>query len=104
MKFSSYLYFMPFLFVYTPILMPNGFNTSVLFAWFTSFFSTIPFAASVTGYLHGDLKFFQRILLLLASVLLLFPGPLTDGGGILLTVLTVLPNYLKKRSPAVQAS
>jgi TRAP-type uncharacterized transport system fused permease subunit len=95
---------MPFLFVYTPILMPNGFNASVLFAWFTSFFSTIPFAAAITGYLYGDLKPLQRLLLLLASILLLFPGPLTDGGGILLTILTALPNYRKMRSEAVQAS
>ncbi len=102
MKFSAYLYFMPFLFVYTPILMPDGFNSHVLFTWCTAFISTIPFAASITGYFFGDLKFFQRILLFVASFLLLFPGIYTDGGGLLLTILTVLPNYLRNRSGGIQ--
>jgi TRAP transporter 4TM/12TM fusion protein len=102
MKFSSYLYLMPFLFVYTPILMPHGFNASVLLAWIISFLSTIPFAACIAGYFYGDLKLWQRGLLLLATILLLFPGPVTDGGGILLAILGVLPNYLKKRSEAAQ--
>ncbi len=86
MKFSAYLYLMPFLFVYTPILMPEGFKMEVLLSWMTAFTSTIPFAAAITGYLWGELKIAARTALLLACLLLLTFGWVTDGIGLLLII------------------
>jgi len=97
MRFSAYLYVMPFLFVYTPMLMPNGFTFHVLVSWITSFLSTFPFAAAVTGYFWGELGLFSRVLLLGSTFLLLSFGLLTDGLGILLIAIVVLVQFLKRR-------
>jgi len=96
MKFSAYLYLMPFMFVYSPILMIDGFSSKVLFSWLSAFASTIPFAAAITGHFWGRLNILQRIILLLSCLLLLRPGLLTDGTGVLLFAIVVIYQYLKK--------
>jgi len=84
MRFSAYLYLMPFLFVYTPILMPGGFSSDVLSSWLTCFLSTFPFAAAVTGYCFGGLHFVSRGILFVSCLLLLHSGMLTNVIGLLL--------------------
>jgi len=84
MRFSAYLYVMPFLFVYTPILMPDGFSAAVLYSWLSCFISTFPFAAAVTGYFLGNLHFASRIILFGAMVLLLHFGMVTNIIGLVL--------------------
>jgi TRAP transporter 4TM/12TM fusion protein len=95
MRFSAYMYIMPFTFVYTPMLMLKGFSFDVVLTWATNFLSTIPFAAGMTGYFFGPLNFFQRSTLIVASVLLIIPGIFTDGIGILLMVGIGLFRYLQ---------
>ncbi len=105
MKFSAYLYVMPFLFVYTPMLMIDGFSSEVLFSWISAFMSTIPFAAAITGYLAGRLNLVQRITLFASCILLLHFGMVTNGIGLLLIAAVGIPQYLKKlaldRKPAM---
>src|SRR5690606_41133479 len=78
MRFSAYLYVMPFMFVYSPILMPNGFNAEVLYCWLILFASVFPFAAGAMGYLFGPLNPLQRALLIAAACLLVFPSGVSD--------------------------
>lgn len=100
MRFSAYMYIMPFTFVYTPILMIGGFSFHVVLTWATNFLSTIPFAAGMTGYFFGQLNLLQRFILVLTSLLLLVPGFFTDGIGLLLMVAIWLSQYLKKKKTA----
>ncbi|SLN41963.1 TRAP transporter permease [Oceanibacterium hippocampi] len=88
MRFSSYLYIMPFMFVYTPILMPEGFNMDVLYTWVILFFSAIPFAAGVSGYFLAPLNWPGRILLIVGAFLLMFPYTAIDllGGSMIAAV------------------
>jgi len=102
MRFSAYLYVMPFLFVYTPILMPDGFSSAVLFCWLSAFFSTIPFAAALTGYLFGRLRLLQRIMLLASCLLLLHFGMITNGIGLLLIAAVGISQYMKNRRIALE--
>src|SRR5690606_16375970 len=74
MRFSAYLYVMPFMFVYSPILMPNGFDADVLYCWTILFLSVFPFAAGSMGYLFGVLNPLQRAALIAAACLLVFPS------------------------------
>jgi TRAP transporter 4TM/12TM fusion protein len=97
MRFSAYMYIMPFTFVYTPMLMLKGFSFDVVLTWATNFLSTVPFAAGITGYFFGHLNFFQRFTLIVASVLLIIPGIFTDGIGILLMVIVGLFQYLREK-------
>lgn len=97
MRFSAYLYIMPFMFVYSPILMPDGFNAQVLYCWVVLFFSVFPFAAGATGYLFGPLQIVQRVCLLVAACLFVFPSPLADVVGFAIIAFIALPQYLNWR-------
>jgi TRAP transporter 4TM/12TM fusion protein len=97
MRFSAYLYVMPFMFVYSPILMPNGFDAEVLYCWLILFASVFPFAAGAMGYLFGPLNPLQRTLLITAACLLVFPSGLADTIAAALCLIVVVPQYLKWR-------
>jgi TRAP transporter 4TM/12TM fusion protein len=97
MRFSAYLYIMPFMFVYSPILMPNGFSADVLYCWLMLFFSVFPFAAGAMGYLFGPLHVAQRAVLLVAAFLFIFPLAIVDGIAAALCLLVAVPQYLKWR-------
>jgi len=98
MRFSSYLYVMPFMFVYTPILMPNGFNGDVLYCWLILFLSVIPYAAGAMGYLFGLLNVIQRIVLIVSACLFVFPSGIADIVGGALFLVVAVPQYLKWRA------
>lgn len=97
MRFSAYLYFMPFMFAYSPILMPDGFNADVLYAWVILFLSVIPFAAGAMGYFCGHLNVVQRLVLIVASFLLIFPSVVADMVAAALFLVIAIPQYLKSR-------
>ncbi len=100
MRFSSYLYVMPFMFVYTPILMPNGFNADVLYCWLILFLSVIPFAAGAMGYLYGHVNIVQRAVLIVSACLFIFPSGIADIVGGALFLVVAVPQYLKSRRAA----
>lgn len=100
MRFSAYLYVMPFMFVYSPILMPDGLNADVLYCWIILFLSVFPFAAGAMGYLFGPLHALQRTLLIVAACLLVFPSGLADTIGVVLVLLVAVPQYVKWRRQA----
>jgi TRAP transporter 4TM/12TM fusion protein len=97
MRFSAYLYVMPFMFVYSPILMPNGINGDVLYCWLILFLSVFPFSAGAMGYLFGVLNPLQRIVLIVAACLFIFPSGAADTAGAALCLLVGVPQYLKWR-------
>ncbi|MGH8667214.1 MAG: TRAP transporter permease, partial [Burkholderiales bacterium] len=97
MRFSAYLYIMPFMFVYSPILMPNGFDADVLYCWLILFASVFPFAAGAMGYLFGALNTLQRAVLIAAACLLVFPSGLADSIALALCLIVAVPQYLKWR-------
>lgn len=93
MRFSSYLYLMPFMFVYTPILMPDGITLKVLYTWAILFFSALPFAAGVTGYLFGDLIVPERIGLVVGAALLVFPSGIADTVAAIIIIAVAARRY-----------
>ncbi len=97
MRCSAYMYIMPFTFVYTPMLMLQGFSFDVLLTWLTNFLSCIPFAAGMTGYFFGHINPLQRLMLLLSALLLIFPGIGTDLAGLLLMGGVGAHQYLREK-------
>ena len=86
-------FIVPYLFVYHPSLIfinTNGINTAIIFI--TTMLGIISLAAVVTGYLFKEITLFERFIFLVASLLLIYPGWLTDlvGGVVLIILLTVL--------------
>lgn len=102
MRFSAYLYLMPFMFVYTPLLMPEGFNTEVLLTWIVLFAACLPFAAGATGYLFGKLAGYQRLVLLAVTGCLIFPSMLLSAIAVAGFAAVAVPQYLswKRQRPA----
>jgi TRAP-type uncharacterized transport system fused permease subunit len=92
------MYLMPFMFVYSPILMPNGFNAEVFYCWVILFLSVIPFAAGAMGYFFGHLNPVQRIVLIVSAVLFVFPSGIADLVGSALFLVVAVPQYLKWRT------
>ncbi len=104
MRFSAYMYIMPFTFVYTPMLMLQGFSFEVVLTWATNFLSCVPFAAGMTGYFFGRINVLERLALLASALMLIFPGVYTDVIGILLMAIVGIPKYLKQRELKLSAS
>ncbi|MCL4767425.1 MAG: TRAP transporter fused permease subunit [Hyphomicrobiaceae bacterium] len=97
MRFSSFLYLMPFMFVYSPILMPDGLNASVVYCWVVLFLSTVPFAAGITGHLWGPIGPLTRAVLIVTACLLIFPSGVADAIALVAFTVIALPRYLKWR-------
>ena len=92
-RIAAPTYIVPFMFVYEPSLLLIG-------DWFTSLTSFVSasigvmcFAAALQGYLAGrDAKAWERLLLLVAAVLLIKPGYITDAIGLALLAGVHLSN------------
>ena len=85
MRLGSALLLMPYLMVYTPLLLGGTFF-EVLASILTSALALLSVAAVFEGYIFMPMNRWERLALLVAAPFLLVPGPVTD----LLGVATVL--------------
>ncbi len=88
-KLGSWLFLMPYLFVYTPLLMPDGFTFEVGVSVVTAIGGLIAWAAAVESYLLKPTITLERLLLFAASLMLLYAGRGSDLGGIAILLLVV---------------
>jgi len=106
-RIAAPTYIVPFMFVYEPSLLLIG-------DWFTSLTSFVSaclgvmcFAAALQGFLAGrDATAWERALLLVAAVLLIKPGYVSDAIGLGLLAVVYLSNRLAvagRRPPAAVA-
>jgi TRAP transporter 4TM/12TM fusion protein len=99
-KLGSWLYLMPFLFVYTPILMVNGFNARVLLSIVTALIGMVSWASAMEGFLLVKTARWERMALLSSALLLLFSGVYTDVTGVALLALVIANQIRKNRVKA----
>jgi TRAP transporter 4TM/12TM fusion protein len=87
-KLASWLFLMPFLFVYTPILDVKN-PPALLWTTLTAVVALVAWAGALEGYLLCATRLWERALLLVAALGLLHAGLVTDliGIAILLAVL-----------------
>jgi len=83
MILASAGFLVPFMFVYGPPLLLVGSIGEIAQVIATAVVGVTALAASTIGYLRGRLVFWERLLLGLAAVALIFPELLTDGVGLL---------------------
>jgi TRAP transporter 4TM/12TM fusion protein len=93
-------YIVPFIFVYQPALLLHGSTGEVVLAASTALLGTVALAGAVSGYFFGTLRWWQRIVLGIASLTLIYPGWKTDLAGIVLIAGALAPNLLVERSAA----
>nr|WP_240457715.1 TRAP transporter fused permease subunit [Halomonas socia] len=87
LRFSVFLFIIPVLFVYTPILMPDGFNAEVAHVMASSFIAVITAAAALSRYFIRRTTLLEIFLLITASCLLLFPQILVSFTGFLVVIV-----------------
>ena len=99
-------YIAPFIFVYQPALLLHGSTGEVLLAATTAVIGTIALAGAMSGYFFGSVFWWQRILLGVGSVTLIYPGWKTDLIGLALVVVVVagakLANMFGRRTEVAQ--
>jgi TRAP transporter 4TM/12TM fusion protein len=98
-------YIVPFVFVYQPALLLKGAAGEVILASITAIIGTIALAGAMTGYFFASILWWQRLLLLLASITLIYPGWKTDLIGVMLVALALAGSRLTQSlSPHTEAS
>src|SRR3546814_3906713 len=73
MKFSAFLFIIPLLFIYTPIMMPEGLTVQAVQAMVTSFIAVAAAAAALSSFLLCRTTLAERAGLAAGATLLLFP-------------------------------
>lgn len=94
LKFSAAIVWLPLLFAYSDILMPNGLTFSAIWAMIGATLATIPYAGGIAGYFYGEAKWFVRALLIGVTVLFILPSYWST---ILAVVLSVIIALLQKK-------
>ena len=103
MRFSAYIYVLPYMFVYTPVLMPDGFSMDVLHTWLGLLVAVVPFAAAVTGHLFGRVSVVERLVLFLCSVGMSFPDWRATMVGLVVFGVLALLSYNRTRAAPERA-
>jgi TRAP-type uncharacterized transport system fused permease subunit len=89
--------------VYEPALLMIGSWPSIIQAFITSSIGIALVAAGLHGYLLTRASMWQRAVLVVAGLLLVDPGLITDIIGFLLAALVIAVQWFeRKNAPAVQ--
>ncbi|AFT68332.1 putative TrapT family, fused dctM-Q subunits, C4-dicarboxylate transport [Alloalcanivorax dieselolei B5] len=98
MRLGAILFVLPFLFVLNPSLILQGEWSKILLSTVTAITAIWLLASAMEGYLYrvGVLTMLQRIVLIVAGALLIYPEPITDVTGFGLLALVYLSRRLFK--------
>jgi TRAP transporter 4TM/12TM fusion protein len=88
-KIASWIYLMPFLFVYTSILNV-GWNFNFILTVIDCIIALMAWGAALEGYLFKETSLFERICLLAGALGLLHEGLITDIVGISLFIMVIV--------------
>lgn len=86
-RFAKMLYIMPLLFAFVPAMLLEGSITDILVAYFSAIMGTIVFCSFAIGYARRKTTWLEWGILGIASLLLYWPGILTDVVGLALAGL-----------------
>lgn len=90
-------YIVPFMFVYGPALVNIGTLTEVLFSTITAVIGVIALAMGIVGYCKHNCPVWQRVLFTVSSLLLAYPGLISDVIGFGLLTVTLFANIRMTR-------
>ncbi|MDI6726334.1 MAG: TRAP transporter fused permease subunit [Smithellaceae bacterium] len=94
-KLASWIYIMPFLFVYTSLLKV-GWNVNFLITVVSCLFSLVAWGAAVEGYLLKKTNLLERVLLFVCVFVLLHEGLITDLIGYSLLVGVIVSQKIRR--------
>jgi TRAP transporter 4TM/12TM fusion protein len=103
MRLGIATYMVPFLFLFNPVLVLQGELPRILLASVTAIIGISLLAAAISGYMLRILHLWERILLLIASLMIMWPGWMSDVIGILLAAALLAPQirtwWIVERTP-----
>jgi TRAP-type uncharacterized transport system fused permease subunit len=102
MRAGAPAYIVPFMFIYEPALLTIGDWVTALHAAVSATVGVALLAAGLFGYLRRPLAMWQRALLIVAALLLIKPGPLTDLAGLALAAVVLGSQYARRQSAAAR--
>ena len=105
MRLGAILFVLPFLFVLNPSLILQGEWSKILLSTITAITAIWLLASAMEGYLYraGLLSMIQRVVLIVAGALLIYPEPISDVVGFGLLALVYLSRRLFKPVAAVSS-
>lgn len=103
MRLGIITFFIPFMFVYDPVLLMQGTPMEVIYAVITACVGvlSISFALEGIAFFIGALNWFLRTLLLSAGLLLMVPGWVTDVVGIAMVLTALIMAKILQQSRAL---
>ena len=104
-KLAVAAFIVPYVFALNPALLFVDTNVwGVVSISITAFIGITAVSASLEGYLHTHMSWYQRLICCAGGLMLIFPGTVTDVGGILLVGIVFAMQYLGGKKPgAVKA-
>ncbi len=97
-------FIIPFSFAYDPaLLMIDASLTQVVFRTVAATLGIVMLGAGLIGYLSAPTRPFERALLLVGAVLLIFPGAVSDVAGLACFVTTLVTQRARRRGRAAAA-
>lgn len=96
MRLAAVAYFVPFLFIFAPVLLFQGAPLEILTAFFTAVIGCMALGGGLQGFFLIPTYFFERVLLITSGVLLIKPGWITDGLGIGFLLLIFVVQWFRK--------
>jgi TRAP transporter 4TM/12TM fusion protein len=104
MRAAAPAYIVPFMFVYEPALLLIGDWTTSLHAATSATIGVILLSAGLFGYLLRPATLWQRAILVVAALLLIKPGWMTDLVGLLLAASVACVQLISSRRAAARAA
>ncbi len=104
-KLASWIYLMPFLFIYTSILNV-GWNVNFFITVFCCIIALVAWGGALEGYLFKKTSLFERICLFVSALGLLYEGLVTDLIGLSLLAMVIAIQIIslsKAKKVALQA-
>jgi TRAP-type uncharacterized transport system fused permease subunit len=93
-------FIVPFMFVYGPALLMQGSVLEVSWVTASALVGVTSLAAAGIGYARRPIAWWERIMALAAALLLIKPGLITDGAGLLLVAVVFLRPGSRSAEPA----
>jgi TRAP transporter 4TM/12TM fusion protein len=93
-------FIVPFMFVFEPSLLMIGAWHDVLHSFITATIGTICLAAGLFGYFLRETRTWERVLLIVAALLLIKPGIVSDLIGAALLVIVIATQLIAAKVPA----
>jgi TRAP transporter 4TM/12TM fusion protein len=104
MKIGAAGFIIPFMFVYQPALLMIGDWPLIIWSFITSCIGIALFAGGLHGYFITIASSWQRVILTVGGICLVFPGVWTDLAGTALAALVILPQLLLRRAERAKSA